>query len=218
VETLPFVERPMTAEERRGLATEAASARAAAAAILRRMALICGVVSAVLAGLTVLASDAPTWVVLLFWTGIGTMLTFWTAIPERRRWRARAAELTDGLQTGRVREWAVQSSRMVEFEEIEDEGACYVFAIDAGHVVLLQGQQYYATDRFPSDDFSVVQIVTDRGIVIGEGLSVRGRKLAPERLVPADVKDVLSWPDDLAVLPTSLDAVEDFLRSSTSRL
>lgn len=217
METLPFVERPLTADERRALETQAAYARSTGAATLRRMALICGAASAVLAVLTLLASDAPAQVVLLFWAVVGTALIFWTAIPERRQWRAKAAALTDGLQTARARDWEVRSSRMVEFEEIEDEGACYAFEVDSGQVVLIQGQQYYATDRFPSDDFSVVQIVTASGGVIDEALTVRGRKLAPERLVTADVKDVLLLPEDLAVLPTSLDGVEDFLRMPTSR-
>ena len=85
--------------------------------------LVCGV----LALLTLGVSDAPVWVILLFWSALALLFTAWIGLPWHRTMRQQVASLDDAMRARRARTTRIQSSRVVEFEEEEDEGACYAF-------------------------------------------------------------------------------------------
>ena len=67
--------------------------------------------------------------------------------------------LENALRTNRARAIRVQSERVVEFEEQEDEGACYAFEHDAASVVFIVDQEFYEDDDFPNSDFSMIEIL-----------------------------------------------------------
>jgi hypothetical protein len=206
--TLAPVERPLTRGERAILEQRRSTLEMSARAAMRRMGWISAAICGVLAVLTLLASDAPDWVVLVFWLTLGGVLTLWTGLPERRLLRAQQGSLADALKADYAREYRIQSGRVVEFEEIEDEGACYAFGLDAGHTVVIVGQQYYESMSFPNDDFSIVEVLSTRGTPVDELLITRGRRLQVERIVAADVKGVLELPEHLTVLSVPLDDAE----------
>jgi len=52
---------------------------------------------------------------------------------------------------------------MVEFEEEEDEDACYAFQLDGGRILFVAGQSYYRSARFPNTDFSLVGLYDKEG-------------------------------------------------------
>ncbi len=206
--TLAYRERQLTPEERGILERRCSALEVSSRAAMRRMGWISAAVCGVLAVLTLLASDASNVVVLVFWLTLAGVLTLWTGLPERRLLRAQYGALAEALKTDRARDFRIQATRVVEFEEIEDEGACYAFALDDQHTVLIVGQQYYESMSFPNDDFSIVEVLSASGTPVDELLIARGRKLPPERIVAADVKDVLELPEHLTVLPVRLDDVE----------
>ena len=122
--------------------------------------------------------------------------------------RGQARTLAEAIRTNRAREIRLQTTRVVEFEEEEDEGACYAFDHDGNAAVFIVGQEFYEDDDFPNSDFSMVEILGERGRPIDVLIIKRGRKLQPERVVPAAVKNRLELPEHLTIVPGTLDRIE----------
>lgn len=205
-------ERPLTHDEQLHLRTRLANARGES----RRAVLKAGGASAAVCGplgaATLLLSDAPRQVVLLFWFSLWLLFTLWIGLPWRKLMRDQIPVLEDGLRTSRVRVIRLQSSRVVEFAEEEDEGACYAFEHDGDSSVFVVGQEFYEDDDFPNTDFSMVEILGAAGGPIDVLLKKDGRKLPPERVIAASVKNGLELPQHLDVLPVALDRLERTLR------
>ena len=210
------VERDLTAEETSQLAEKAAEAAERRRRAFARSAAASGGICAILAVLTLLASDAPRVVILGFWTALAVMFTIWIGAEERKSLRGVDQSAAAAAAATRARERRVQSDRMVAIEEIEDEGACYAFAIDDTRLLFIVGQEYYESDEFPNSDFSIVEALDSRGAPLDEWLVCRGRKLSAERTIPADVKKVLSIPENLDVVEGTITAVEQTLRGKAS--
>ena len=176
-----------------------------------------GVVSAagcgVLGAITLMASDAPRLVVLTFWAGLWAVFTLWIGLPQRKLMRSQIPVLEDALRTNRVHEIRVQSTRVVEFEEEEDEGACYAFETEPGSVTFIVGQEFYEDDDFPNSDFSMIEILGQRGQPVDVLLTKRGRKLVPLRVIPAAMKNRLELPEHLTEVRVSLESVEAALKA-----
>jgi hypothetical protein len=123
--------------------------------------------------------------------------------------RSQARVFEEAIRTNRAREIRLQATRVVEFEEEEDEGACYAFDHDGNAAVFIVGQEFYEDDDFPNTDFSMVEILGERGQAIDVLLIKRGRKLQVERVVPAEVKNRLELPQHLTLVPGPLDRIEE---------
>ena len=166
-----------------------------------------------LAVLTLWLSDAPAPVIVAFWTLMTLVFTLWIGLPWRRLVRGQIPILEDGLRTNRARELRLRSERVVEFEEEEDEGACYAFDHDGGaSAVFIIGQEFYEDDDFPNSDFSMTEILGGGGTPVDVLLTKRGRKLTPERVVPARLKNQLDLPEHLEVVAAPLERIETALR------
>jgi len=204
-------ERPLTDGERLHLAARLASARNEGSRALftagGASALVCGL----LAAATLFASNAPRTIVLGFWTALWLVFTLWVGLPWRKMMRGQIPILEDGLHTARAREIRLQSPRVIEFEEEEDEGACYAFEHDASSSVFVVGQEFYEDDDFPNTDFSMVEILGASGHPIDVLLKKDGRKLRPERVIAASIKHRLEMPQHLEVVAAPLERVEDAL-------
>ena len=204
-------ERPLSDDERRHLTERLANARRESSMALVKTgaagALVCGA----LALATLLASDAPRVVILAFWSVLWIVLTLWIGMPWRKLMRGQIPVFEEALGVNRAREIRLQSDRVVEFEEEEDEGACYAFEHDATSSIFVVGQEFYEDDDFPNSDFSMTEILGERGQPIDVVLTKRGRKLQPERVIPASIKNTLQLPDTLAVVPAPVDRVENAL-------
>jgi hypothetical protein len=199
-------DRPLTAEERTQVTARRDFARRSAAGVLWRSGAASVLVCGVLAVLTLLASDAPAIVVFGFWAAMAALFGLWSAVPARRSWRRQATALDAGLAANYARVTRIASDRVVEFEEFEDEGACYAFDAGNGRAVILTGQEFYEDESFPNSDFSIVQVMAGQAVV--DMLITRaGRKITPERVVPAAKKVELDLPDDLQVMEVPLERV-----------
>jgi hypothetical protein len=156
---LTRLERPLTEDERRHLSTRMARARDESRWAMLKAGGASAVACGLLAGATIPASDAPRPIILLFWAALWLLFTLWIGLPWRKLMRALIPVLEDGLRTTRARVIRLQSSRVVEFEEEEDEGACYAFEHDAGSSVAIVGQEFYEDEDFPNTDFSMIEIL-----------------------------------------------------------
>ena len=208
---LTQTERPLTDAERRHLESRLAAARRESELALVKAGGASAVVSGALAVATLLASDAPRLVIAGFWTIVWLAFTLWIGLPGRRLMHGQVALFEDALRTGRAREIRVETRRVVEFEEEEDEGACYAFEHEPGASLFIVGQEFYADEEFPNSDFSMVETLGGRGQAIDVTVVKRGSKLAPLRVVPAATKRRLEIPDHLAVVAASVDVIETAL-------
>lgn len=164
---------------------------------------------------TMLASDAPWTVVTAFWGVVAVGLAVWTRrdlAADGTSFEQLASNLESALRRDAVDVYDVRAQAFVEFEEIEDEGACYAFDLGDGRLVFVSGQHVYEAARFPSLDFSFVHVLDEQDRVVDVLIDKRGDKARPVRTVPATVKRTLQIPDDFEVRAGNLDSVEAILR------
>jgi hypothetical protein len=95
---------------------------------------------------------------------------------------------------------------MVEFEEIEDEGACYAFQVTPSQIVFVCGQDFYPTRKFPSSDFSIIDVA---GFL--DHIVCRATKLKPVRVIDGKTKQGLEYVEHLQVIEGRLDQLEKLL-------
>lgn len=168
--------------------------------------------------LTLLASDAPALWVTLFWLATGGALALWLGRDQRKETAhlpAVTASIESALERGEAASYDIVASAYIEFEEAEDEGACWAFDLGDGRIVFVVGPQYYREDRFPSHDFSIVEPLDEWGRPADEWIEKRGEAVPPARVIPADVKWKLAdaIPGHLGVIRAELDRLEDALAS-----
>src|SRR5262245_32485747 len=143
---LSQIERPLSDEERRQLTMRLANARRERALAFTKTGAASAAVCGVLALLTLLASDAPRPVIGAFWAALWLLFTIWIGAPQRKLMAGQASAFEDALRTNRVREIRLEATRVVEFEEEEDEGACYAFEHGPNAAVFVVGQEFYEDD------------------------------------------------------------------------
>jgi len=146
-----------------------------------------------------------------FWLIFGAAITLWGYIPESRRLAFELRKLETAVLRNQGIVVEIRSNQMVEFEEIEDEGACYAFDLGNGRIRFVSGQDYYPSARFPNSDFALVHIVSAEGELLEHIVSKYGKKLKPLRTVSAEVKSRLTIPEDLAIVQGTLDDLERLL-------
>jgi len=166
---------------------------------------------------TMLASDAPWPVVTGFWAVVWLGLTLWGMKDLRTStgyMTAMAAGLESALRRKEADVFAIRSRSYLQFEEIEDEGACYAFELDdEERVVFINGQEFYPEARFPNLDFSLVYVLDERGQTVDMLIEKRGPKVAPSRVISAETKGRLEIPEHLAILPSPTTDLESRLGS-----
>ncbi len=162
--------------------------------------------------LTLVASDAPWPVVTGFWIVVGGGIVSWVGRDFRRLARdlgTMAEGLESALRKNAADVYDIRSRRFAEFEEFEDEGACYVFELDENRLVVLSGQEFYESAAFPSLDFSLVYVLDENEETADVFIDKRGPKAAPTKLFPPNVPRPADTGGRLAVLAGTL---EDFDR------
>lgn len=211
--------RPLTGAERRLLRCKIRRHRVRPEEVERKMALGGIGLVFVLWLWTLLASDLSWPVVTVIWLVLGVLLYFWVRRDLRKDMAhlpATVASMESALARDEVESFDVVAEGYAELEEVEDEGACWAFDLGDGRVVFLVGQQFYASARFPSLDFSVVFPLDEDGRSADMWIEKRGEAVPPDRVIPGDVKWEL-WeevPEFPAVLPATLERLEEALRSA----
>lgn len=186
----------------------------------RRVGLVAGGATALVIGAlwlaTIAATDESWLVVTVVWVVVGILIYFWV---RRDLWReahlpALRASLVSALERDEAFVLDVQARAYAEFEEVEDEGACFAFEMDGERLLFLSGQEFYPTTRFPSLDFSIVYPVDQHGREVDLWIEERGDAVPPDRVIPAAVKWEIAEaiPDSLAVIPGTVDRIDEVLR------
>ena len=124
-----------------------------------------------------------------------------------------AAGLSSALTRNEADVYDVRAIAFAEFEEVEDEGACYAFALDTRRLVFVMGQEFYPGAKFPSLDFSLVHILDEQGNTVDMLIEKRGARRAPARTIPTAVKQRMKLPEHLEVRAGTVNTVEESLES-----
>jgi hypothetical protein len=105
--------------------------------------------------------------------------------------------------------------------EIEDEGPGYFLQVDNDRVLYLAGQLYYATARFPSTDFELIEVLDATCMPAVFRIDCHGERLQPLQTLTAETKlllvdkDVI--PEDLTLIDGTIEGLEDRLLNGTAR-
>ncbi len=183
--------------------------------------LISGLLGYGAAGLIVIAGNllskdkTPIWFTMLILFGAGTFLfvsVFRSLFRQNRDSRRMITVLRDALTGGTARVETICSTRFIEVEEFEDEGACYLFEIEDKRLFLLSGQEYYSDSKFPSTDFSLVDILDANRNPVESYVEKRGEKLKPCRIISAKekLKEVIPYEDKF--IKCSLDELDSYIK------
>ena len=95
--------------------------------------------------------------------------------------------LRSALAANTAEVYDVRARAFIEFEEVEDEGACYAFELDGARLVFVAGQEFYPGARFPSLDFSLVYVYDETGRRVDMLIDKRGARATPARIIPTAI-------------------------------
>jgi hypothetical protein len=206
--------RPLNDKEKRALRMRLASLRADWARLRVRLLVIVIGLCAAMTALSTMTGKVSWTVAFTFWLVTSFLIGVWIGIEDFVRHRRRLRRIDSALRGGSVREVRVQASAVAEFEEEEDEGACYAFEIGADTIVFISGQEFYSSRTFPNTDFSLIEIHDTEGELVEFYIEKRGHRLEVSRTISADGKKRLRIPDHLARLEAALSDLERVLASN----
>ncbi len=204
-------QRPLTAAEHRSIQLKISALEKGWKSSVRRCLLVYPILFGALWALTICTSDAPWPMVTAFWLGVGILMATWTLVGEKLRRRQSGAWLADALSRNLADVIRVSSEELVEFEEIDDEGACYAFQVSDNEILFIEGQEFYSSAKFPNTNFEIVRIFDSRGSLAEEFIRKIGIKLKASRQVSAEVKRRLRMPEHLARVRGRLQDLEQIL-------
>ena len=170
--------------------------------------------------LTLVVSEASWLTVTSFWIVVGAGILLWVRHDLKKdlgNLRDVLAGHVSARQRNEAEVFQIKATCFADFEEVEDEGACYAFEIDGGRLVFVVGQQFYPEAKFPSHDFSLVHILNERGEPVDGIIEKRGPQVPAARTIPAVTKLKLEIPEHLEVLDGKLSQIEDLLGSTPWR-
>ena len=203
--------RPLTTAEERLLRGKIRSLTARGRRAPRMWLALSGVIISLLWLWTLLASEAPWPIVTVFWLVIGGAIALWVRRDLRTDIEAMTRDLESALRQNAADVYDIHAHSFAQFEEIEDEGACYAFELDGDRLVFITGQEFYESARFPSLDFSLVYVLDERGRTVDMFIDKRGPKTPPSRTISATSKQALDIPEHLEMRSGTLDNLETIL-------
>jgi hypothetical protein len=212
------IARPLSDIERRLVTCVLAVRRRRLSRLGRRLGIWNLLVFAGLWGLTVLVTmgdkKGPPWYISgLIWVGIALPICVWSYRGARPKLLSDVHLLESSLRQNEAKVIRIQSLAMVEFDEVEDEGACYAFQLKSGHIVFIEGQDFYRSARFPNSDFSLVDIYAENDVLAVSFIEKHGLKIVPIRKIPAQEKARLKIPIHLESIEGELNQLESLLAS-----
>lgn len=203
--------RPLEDKEKKALSNLLSSLKRKKRDAYSRAFVVSFPIACILAVLTARASNAPWQVIVLFWLLIGTLIASWVALEERKKYVKQVKSVEQAINKGEAEVVRIKSKEMVEFKEIEDEGAGYAFQVDEEHILFISGQDYYPSKKFPNDDFEFIYIYDSAGNLVDLLIKNYGDKLTPIRDISSDTKKKLAFPEHLEVRKGRLTDLEQIL-------
>lgn len=212
--------RPLTDTEQRSVRSEIRRLLATGQRASKAYLPVAAGVIIVLWLLTLISADADWRVVTAFWVLTGGAITLWVRRDMRghaAHFETMARNLESALRQDTAEVYDIRALAFAEVEEIEDEGACYVFDLGDDRLAFVSGQEFYEDEGFPSLDFSLVYLLDERGDTVHMLIDKRGAKAEPSRTISADVKQTLDLPGHPETRTGTLDDFEDSVGTASER-
>lgn len=205
-------ERTLTPAERRAVGAEMQRFRREASLQSALKDSVAYVVAGLLVGAIYFLAIGRPW----YLGSLAGLLFVVTLIPlvgfARFRRAARHVRSMDrALRSDSVRVTEIIATEFASFEEFEDLGPLYVFQVEPDKLLVLRGQLYNETPRFPSLHFEIVEIP-------GVSTMVRPRspKVAPTASFDDKTMLEVSAIKDRAILDGSISDVLQLLRANAT--
>ena len=210
--------RPLNERERRLLNKRIAAHRVAARRrLLGCMLLMALLLIAIFVCVWIVDKKPPDLVMVILACAGYAVMSVAVYLTLRSEHRADARPYHSVLNRNEAHVDHIQADRMIELEEYEDEGATYAFQVEEDRIVIVTGQDFYKSARFPNTDFSIVEIRDSTGKPVEGCIEKHGEKLKPTRTVPGSWKRQSSvWPEHLQVVRGKLDNLERLLLEQQS--
>jgi hypothetical protein len=206
--------RPLNDKEKRALRMRLASLRADwARSRWRLLAVVLGL-CAVMTTVTTMAGNVSWATAFTFWLAVSLLIGVWMWVENFVRRRKQLRQIESALRGGQVKDVRVQASAVAEFEEEEDEGACYAFEVGAETTLFISGQDFYPSRTFPNTDFSLIEIHDTEGELIEFYIEKHGHRLEVSKTISADSKKRLRVPDHMEHVEAPLSDLERVLASN----
>ncbi len=191
--------RPLNEKERRLLSAAVAWRKRRLDVFQRRVVLSGMALLVAFWGMIAIATAAdkkgPAWYYEgLISIAIAVSISLWVYFDLKPKFLLDLQRYENALRRNQACVTRIQSNAVVEFEEQEDEGACYAFQLNEGRIVFLSGQEFYASARFPNSDFSVVEIHHSDGTLVERFIEKNGTRLKPLRMISR--KSLMKIPED----------------------
>jgi hypothetical protein len=194
-------------KERRFLRNQRSALQRRRSSLWQRSTFAYVVIFGILAILTLWAEGKNPGFVLGFWGVLGGLITIPGFVQEWRRLSQKITAYDKAIASASAEDLTISARRFWEFEEQEDEGACYAFELVSGGVIFISGQDFYPGGRFPTTDFSIVEFRDSAGCVLDMIIEKRGTRTAPARVISAKQKAHLEIPEHGSFIPGTLDEV-----------
>jgi len=204
-------ERPLTPAELQRLSTRLKTIRTEAQSALATYLTWAILAWVFLLLFTLGTARTSTWAVILFWTLLVFSIAAWMGVSRQRAIDEGTGPVKQAMRTNLARVAHVQATRVIEFEKDDYESVCYAFEIGADSSLFIVGDEIAAGDRFPNSDFSIVEILAERGRPIDRIVEKRGVPLAPVAVIPNATKSLMVVPEHMSVLPLALDRITEGL-------
>ena len=178
--TMEKTVRQLTEKERRLLTSAMAWRVRRLKSARRRVIVYLSVLFSLFSGVIIIATrvdkKSPPWyyVCLIGWA-IAAAIAWWIDHDLRPKLVADVELFEGALTLGEACVMRIQSDAMVEFDEEEDEGACYAFQLDNRQIVFVSGQDFYPSARFPNTDFSLVTVYGNGGAQVASFMEKNGK-------------------------------------------
>lgn len=206
--------RPLTDKEKRLLKASMSSLKRQFNKLQKRTLVSSFIIFGMLWGLTMLGAIASWKIITIFWLCLGIGISLWNIITERQKVLKRIRAYDAAMNRNEADVLHIRSNAMIEFDEIEDEGACYAYQVDDESIIFIAGQDFYPSARFPNNDFEIVHIYDSARNLIEMLINKNGDKLEPVRNVSSEVKKKLRLPNHLETIKGKLADIEQILRAS----
>jgi hypothetical protein len=212
------VTRPLTAAERRWLRLVAARRERLLLAATPYLMLLVGIVLfGGLWGLTVVATNAdsngPSWRVSgLLWLLLGIGITLWAYRDVKPHVHVRQEKFRSALRQNTACEIRVRSSMVVECENKQDrKKGWYAFQLGDERIVFVSARFCQRVRRFPTSDFSMVDIADEGGSIVVGFTRNHGDPLMPIRTISGQEAAGLRIPEHMEIVSGNLTQIDTLL-------
>ena len=158
----------------------------------------------------------PDDIIVLFLTVASYIgLGFWIVAEQRLKQNRRRKSFNYLKEKNLVTVVQIRSETYFLLEEEDDEGDFYLFQLADNQIFSFGGQDFYENDKFPSNDFEIIEGRGIKNEILILEIDVRGEKIKPAKIISGKQKwDMLASPS--YPLPDKLTIaegrIEDYIK------